>query len=308
MPATARTLAALRFGFLILAAGTIGLALLLHSARAQINEALLELGAGMMAFPGTHEEAREIQINGIRVWLRSQTVDAPLAEILEHYETACEKRDAGLSETLTKLLSMHAKPSSTLGAIAARGDSSHRSGYVACIDMGSAAQDLEALGRRFMRFAQTGDLQEIGGLRYVYARASADSEQRTFVLTMWADSGFDLRRMLPLGSADAEGRDLPKVPRPRGARRILSAWEADRPSGVYVYLVKGRTTAELEAFYREELPRNGWTVIERHSGESIRIDDIRMLSAWKGGRLVTVLSHLGEMRETVLTLLASEPS
>jgi hypothetical protein len=124
---------------------------------------------------------------------------------------------------------------------------------------------------------------------------------------MWADSGFDLRRVLPVGSADAEGRDMPGVPRPQDAQRILSAWEADRPSGVYVYLTKARTGAELESFYREQLPKNGWTIIERHSGESIRIDDIRMLSAWRGGRLVTVLSHVGEMQETVLTLLASEP-
>jgi hypothetical protein len=175
--------------------------------------------------------------------------------------------------------------------------------------MGSAPQDLEALGQRFARFAQTGNLQEIGGLRYAYARRPADgSGQRTFVLTMWADSGFDLRRVLPLGSADAEGRDMPGVPRPRGAQRILSAWEADRPSGLYVYLAKDRTMAELESFYREELSRNGWTIIGRYPGESIRIDDIRMLSAWKGGRLVTVLSHVGEMQEIVLTLLASEPS
>jgi hypothetical protein len=283
--------------------------LLLHRARAQVNEALLELGAQMMQFPGTDEEAREIRINGVQVSLRTQIVDAPLPEVLRHYERACEERDAGLSEKLAELVSVRTKRSSSLGAISPQGHRSDGNGYVACIDMGSVTQDLEALAGRFVRFAQTWDLQQMGGLRYAYARSDvAGSEQRTFVLTMWADAAFDLRRVLPLGGADAEGRDMLGLPRPRGAQRILSAWEADRPSGIYVYLARGRTIAELDSFYRQELPKNGWTIIERHPGESIRIDDIRMLSAEQGGNLVTVLSHAGEGGQTVVTLLASEAS
>jgi hypothetical protein len=309
IPAAARTAAWLRLGCFVLAAGAIGLMLLRHRARAQINEALLELGAQMMEFPGTLEEAREIRINGVRVWLRTQTVDAPLPEVLDHYEKACEKRDAGLSEQLAELVRVHTRRSSSLSAISAQSNRSQSNGYVACMDMGSVPQDLGALAERFVRFARTWDLQEIGGLRYAYARRHvASSGQRTFVLTMWADSAFDLRRVLPLGNADAEGHDMLGLPRPLGAQRILSAWEADRPSGVYVYLARGRTMADLESFYRKELPKHGWTIIERHAGESIRIDDVRMLSARKGEDLVTVLSHVSGARQIVLTLLASEAS
>jgi hypothetical protein len=125
---------------------------------------------------------------------------------------------------------------------------------------------------------------------------------------MWTNSAFNLYRILPRPGADAAGRDLVGLPRPPGSQRILSAWEARRPSGVLVYRVVGKSAAEIESFYRTELPRNGWSIIERNRSESIQIDGTHMLSAEKRNRLVTVLSRSGEASQTVLTILASEPS
>jgi hypothetical protein len=75
-----------------------------------------------------------------------------------------------------------------------------------------------------------------------------------------------------------------------------------------VYRVVTKSAQEIETFYRTELPRNGWSIIERNPAESIRIDGTHMLSAEKGNRLVSVLSRPGEASQTVLTILASEPS
>jgi len=71
--------------------------------------------------------------------------------------------------------------------------------------------------------------------------------------------------------------------------------------------VVGKSAEELESFYRTRLPRNGWTIVERHPSESIQVDGTHMLSAEQDNRLVTVLSHPGEASQTVLTILASEP-
>ena len=90
--------------------------------------------------------------------------------------------------------------------------------------------------------------------------------------------------------------------------REFNIFSRGKTSGVLVYRVVGTSAKALESFYRTELPRRGWTIIERDPSESIQIDSIRMLSAEKDNRLVTVLSDPGEPSQTILTILASEPS
>ena len=261
-------------------------AFLLRSVRADVGEVLWGVGAEVMRYPDTpHEPLRQLQLNGVRVSFRTRTVDAPVADVLAHYEALC---------------------GTTIAMQTARDDSD---GYVACLDMGDTPQDLSMLANRLLRFSETGDLQEVGDLRYVRARrVMSSSGDKTFLLTMWADSAVNLYRMLPHAGADAAGRDLDGVPRPPGSQRILSAWEARQPSSVVIYRVVAESAEELESFYRSELPRNGWTIIERNPSESMQIDGIHMISARKDNRLVTVLSHPGETSHTVLTILGSEPS
>jgi len=261
-------------------------ALLLRSARADATEVLWAVGSQITGFPGApHEGVRQLQLNGLRVSFRTQTVEGPLADVLAHYEATC---------------------GTAIATQSARNDSA---GYIACLDMGDAPQDLGALTNRFLRFAKTGDLRDVGDPRYIMARRVASgSEDKTFLLTMWADSAFNLHRMLPRAGADAAGRDLVGVPRPPGSQRILSAWEERQPSGVLVYRVAGKSAQAIESFYRAELPKNGWTIIERHPSESIQVDGTHMLSAEKDNRLVTVLSQPSEASQSVLTILASEPS
>jgi hypothetical protein len=239
-----------------------------------------------MQYPDApHEEVRQLQLNGLRVSFRTRTVDIPIAEVLAHYEAICGT------------------------AIATQTARNEGAGYVACLDLGDASQDLGALATRFLSFAETGDLREVGDLRYVFARRVVSrAGDKTFLLTMWADSAVNLYGMLPHAGADAAGRDLVGVPRPPGSQRILSAWEARQPSGVVIYRVVAKSAEDLQSFYRIELPRNGWSIIERDPSESIQINGIHMLSAEKGNRLITVLCRSGEASHTVLTILASEPS
>ena len=276
----------LRLGLFLAAVCVLAVALLLRSARADVTEALWGVGSKMMEFPGAPQEAvRQLRLNGVRISFRTQTVETSLADVLDHYETSC---------------------GTAMATQTARNDSA---GYVACLDMGDAPLDLGALANRFLRFSETGDLREVGEPRYVLARrVTSSAGDKTFLLTMWTNSAFNLYRMLPRPGADAAGRDLVGVPRPPGSQRILSAWEARRPSGVLVYRVVAKSAAEIESFYRTELPRNGWSIIERNPSESIQIDGTHMLSAEKDNRVVTVLSRSGEASQTVLTILASEPS
>ena len=219
----------------------------------------------------------------------------------------------GFAEQLTAFLSIHSgAPSTSVGvlrAITTQTASSEGAGYVACLDMGDAPRGLEALASEFVRFAETGDLRGIGELRYVLARRVPNvAGEKTFLLTVWADAALHLDRMLPRGGADAAGRDPIGVPRPPGTQRILSAWESQQPSSVFVYHFSASRLTEVQSFYRRELPRNGWTIVERDPLESMEVDGIQMLSAENGDRLVTVFSHVGESSQGVLTIAISESS
>lgn len=261
-------------------------AFVLRSARADVAEALWAVGPAIMAFPGApREEARQLQLNGVRLSFRTQAVEGSLADVLDHYEAIC---------------------GSAIATQTARND---LAGYVACLDMGDTPQDLGALVNRFVAFSETGNLRELGAPRYAFARrGTGGPDGKVFVLTMWVDSALNLYRMLPREGSDAAGRDLFEVPRPPRSQRILSAWEEGQPSGVLVYRVAAKSARELESFYRVELPRAGWRVIEHDPGESVRVDDIHLLTAAKGNRLVTVLCQSEGASQAVLTLLASGPS
>ena len=283
---SALLMAFFRVGFFIATLFVLVPALLLRSARADVQEVLWALGSQVMEFPtAPHEGARQLQLNGVRISFRTQTVEAPLVDVLDYYEGACGP------------------------SIATQTARSESAGYIACLYMGEAPDHLGGLANRFLRFAETADLGELGDARYIFAHhAATGSTDRTFLLTMWADSGLDLHRLLPREDADAAGSDLDGMPRPSGSQRILSAWEERQPSGVLVYRVVSKSAEELEIFYRTQFLANGWTIVERNTSESIQIDGTHMIAAERDGRLVTVLSHSGEGPQTVLTILVSEAS
>lgn len=264
-----------------------------QTVQADPVEALLRSGAELMEYLGAPQEpVRDLELNGVTVSFRSQTVDAPIDVVLDHYESICAARNAGLVEQLS--------------AQVARTDDA---GYIACLDTGGTARGLPALAQQFLRFSVTGNLAELGGLLYARAHSvSGASGPRTFLFTMWSDGALDLFGMLPSGWDDATGSDVEGVPRPTGSQRILSATETGKPSGLVVYRLRGNSPSDLESFYRAELLKRGWSIIERHPSESISIDGIRMLAAEQGNRLVTVLVEPREASETILTILTSEPT
>lgn len=288
-----RIMPLLRLGLFLLVLGAVASAALLRSAHAEVAHFWRGRGADAMSYPGAPPEAvRVLQLNGVHVSFRTQTIAAPLDEVLRHYESLCTGRGAGLVERLS-MQSVRGKDV----------------GHVACLDMGDVPRSLSSLADRFVRFSEAGDLAELGGLRYMRARRVSDMPgEHTFILTVWADSAFNLFRMLPVGGADAGGGDIVAVPRPRRSQRLLSASEAGSPSGFVVYRVPHESAAALESFYRNELSANGWTIIERHPSESTAIDDIRTISAERENRTVTVFVRPSDPSATVLYILISEPS
>jgi len=263
----------------------------LQSIVAGADEGHRGTGADAMEYPGApHEPARQVVLNGAPISFRTQTVDASAEEVLDYYESSCLSRNAGIAAPLS--------------VQSARNE---QGGYVACLDTGGAPADLRSLASRLIRFARTGNLAAMGGLRYARVRRGPDGDA-SFLFAMWADSGLDLFRMLPTDEADSDGSDPIGVPRPPGSQRLLSAWESEQPSRVFVYRTP-RVAGELdfESFYRAELSKNGWKILERHPSETRAINGVRMLSAERAHRTVTVLSKAGASAEGLVIILATEP-
>jgi hypothetical protein len=265
----------------------------LRAVHAQVDETLLGLGSRALSFPGAPgEEPRTIEVNGVRVSLRTQVLEAPLEDVLSYYEGVCGGTDAD------------APKGRLLASLATRARRTSRDGYVACVEL--VSHDIPSLVRRASRFARSWNLADIGFPRYAYARRADDRHPGlTHVVTMWSDESLDLRRLLPRGQGDAPGEDPTGLERPARSQRLLSARELSDPSAVYVYRVKGSSAVELVDAQRRMLSGRGWRVIERHPGESIAIDGARLLSAEKHGRLATAIIHREQPESLFLTLLVS---
>lgn len=280
----------------------------LRQARAALDEAMLGFGSSLMAYPGSGREAvRHLQVNGARVHFRTETVDARFDEVLDYYEALCDGRDAFLAEQLSVLLAEHPgapDEGATLRSIATTAARDEGRGYVACLDMGDRAVSLDAMVSRFARFSRTGDLHEIGQVRYAYAQPIEGSADRhTFLLTMWMAADFNVFDVIPREGADAAGRDPIDVPRPPSSKRILSSREVGQSSAVSVYFANASSPATLEKFYREQLPAHDWKILERHPGEHLQVNQTTVVTAERGSEMVTILAHPSALDRTVLTIL-----
>ena len=283
-----------RPGVLALAAAIAVFLVAFRRVEAQVDEAMLGLGDKVMAFPDLPLDApRSIQVNGVVLSIRTQIVDSALPQVLDHHRGLCSRASSD-SGALASLIS----------GMATRSGATEDQGYVACVTPPSTSASLDGWVHRLARFAETANLADVGVLHYVYVtRANHQPERRSFVLTMWADAAVDLRAMLPHDGHDAAGTDLAGVPRPPRSQRVLSATELSEPTGVFVYLTPGWSPSDIVRTYRNSLARAGWDVLE---DGPVLFEGSRMMSAERGRRLVTVVSHPGDSGVSVLTLLASE--
>ncbi len=230
--------------------------------------------------PGFRAEgARRLALNGAELWFRTETLDQSLEAVLTHYRSICGVRAR---------MPLRA------------------SGHVACVGAASD-ESLPGLVRRFSSFARSGDLADLGGLRFALVRRVLTRDgPAAFVLTMWTDSSLRISSLLPPREGDAPGRDPQSMPRPRRSQRVLSASEVGAPSGVFVYRV-GRLSPEAVAvFYRRELPATGWRLVHDSSLTSYSIDEAHVVSAERRGVLLTAFSHRSEVSGVVLTVLTTE--
>ena len=222
--------------------------------RDQVDGALLDLGAGLVQLAGPGDgQARALELNGSRLYFETTTRAAEVTAVLDDAEVGCSGRASGFQRA---------------------GDGGR--GYVACLGQ-LTSDELAATGELAVRGAP--------GYRYVYAQRGAE---RTRVVRFWTDRPVDLERLFP-ARGDAPGRDAVGVPRPPGARRILSAREVGAPQEITLYVDPRGESDELERWYRGELAGLGWQPVVAPPGPPPPASADRVLMARRAGDLAALV-------------------
>jgi hypothetical protein len=231
----------------------------LHRASGQLGEQLLTMGDVLMQYDRAEhqDQTRVVLVNGQQMRFSSGISTDDLHTVLEHFVSVCDAHDGSAVEQFTSL--GHTLPGRSgrwLDPVyRLEGDDG---GVVACLDLGEDDVPASEIASRVARFNRTSDVHDIGDIRYVYAEPMA--EGGTHFVTFWTDGSFRLAHLLPRDGHDAAGEDLAHVPRPPGSYRTMFASEAGNPDTGVQYMGSSMTEWELEAFYRDELTREGWTL------------------------------------------------
>lgn len=226
--------------------------------RAHADELLLDVGASMLRHPAADQidATRTLSVNGLQVHLSSGGTSRSLPEVLDLFHARCRERggrfDLQLAHALRTRAAVERLAPPALDGVLRIDDGAR--GYVACLDLGGSPVPPDELLRRARRFLEDGDLAHLGDLRFVFA---ARDGERTSYLALWTVGPFALARAFP-AEGDAPGSDLPRVPRPPEARRLLSAHGLGAEPSVTVYRAEHSTPAALGARYRAVLGRAGF--------------------------------------------------
>src|SRR5262249_52756347 len=155
----------------------------LRSANAVTAEALFGFGNELMQWTKVHAYGgpRTLSVNGIQLHLLTISTPLSVSDTVEHLRDVCKQR-GGIRVPEKLVRSKHANgipiPPLVDGTFRRVGE---HEGVLTCLDTGGPV-DVETLAQRLGRVADTGDLSQLGELRYLLARREGDT---TTALILW---------------------------------------------------------------------------------------------------------------------------
>lgn len=225
-------------------------------SKANVEDMMMGLGHQMMRFPGERSEGvREMAFNGAKVFVKSRTLKVPQEKILDVFEQRCLDSDGGINEEFEKLegylAEMKGRPKKEEAFDGVMRMEDDDMGVVSCLHVPPEGKEgFQGLLDRVENFSQSGNLSDVGYLRYLYTLPDKNSaETQTFVLSIWSDSEINIKKMFPSGKRDAAGSDIQNFPRPPESHRLLSMNQKGAPYAVNAYKTK-KDELEVRSFYR----------------------------------------------------------
>lgn len=253
------------FSGLMLVCGIISV----RHARAEYQDQTLRFGRQMVALAkASNHEVTKIIFNGQPVHVGSSVTEDSPANVLTRYEEYCraspgqmgvdftEIEKAGVKNPFAPKADAPGASNADLPEIAKAGyvrSGTDEDGAVVCFVKGAKTKPSTA--EAFQSFMATGELGAFGELRYAYAAKGPSG--RTLVLTVWTDSAFNLRDIVPEDGHDCAGEDFPEIPRVPSSTRIMSARADGMPYGVNVYKTSDSPSKTFE-FFDNAMKSAGW--------------------------------------------------
>ncbi len=276
------SLARLRAAAVLLAVVLLGLAWSVRSAKANLGESLVDFGEQLERWSAGRalSAPRAMTINGLELRLMTLQTKLGVDAALDHFQKTCR---GGLQAP-----ELAGKIDSSLLDASFR-QVSEKQGVLACMDTGGRL-DVGELAARLLRLQQSGDLAELGALRYVLARRSRDT---TTLLVLWTEGHARIVDFLPK-QGDAAGHDLRDWPRAPRTRRLLSALEHGQPYAMTVHEAADQSPEGVLGWYRRTLVTAGWAITEQEGG----------LLARRGERSVLLQVRAGRSGKAVITAAA----
>jgi hypothetical protein len=260
---TAARLLRVAFGLVRAAAAVLVLLaiVVVGSARAaerHVGDRLAAFGDALVGVEGirVHSAKRRLGLNGMELGVVTFSTELDVASTLDRLESVCQRGGLEEPETLLgrQLESAPARAFSRLTRGIFRQETPER-GVIGCVDTDQPLQ-VTTLAERLSAVARTGDLGELGALRFVFVRRTKST---TTALVLWSAGSLPFLHAFPK-TGDAPGHDLDGVARPSGSRRLLSAAEHGAPYQLVMYEVPVAAGSDPLAVYARELERAGFTV------------------------------------------------
>lgn len=240
--------------------GTVLALVLGRTVSAQVGERGIVLGRELAQFQDLLGGAHRVLLNGQPIYVASAVTDETMGQVLDRFEAQCTRHSGGLKAQFDALPAAQAKKIAEAAPVAW----SHRLGIfreergneasIACIERPNG-DGIASVAHSLKAFARSGDLREVGNMRYAYVRRTDDGK-KVSVISSFTEGSFRLYDVVGKGRSEPTGDDPPATPRPPRSRREMSA-AIDAQYGAYVF-ESGAEPGEILAFYDAELPKAGW--------------------------------------------------
>jgi hypothetical protein len=239
----------------------VGAGLSARSAWGQVSEQALVTGRELSKLEDLSGPPEHLMLNGQKLNISSALSDLSMTQVLDRFQGVCNtdgtlQRDfREIKGLLDDKALLEAAKHGHFGVIR---QENKDDGVIACA-VKNPRNGKQSTWQGIAKFAKSGDLADIGLLRYAYVRRTESG--RTHVLAVWTDGSFKLSALVPPKNGDSPGSDIEGVPRPEQSVRYLTAAAEGRPHSVRIYESKAVAGDVLNS-YDAQMPKRGWEPID----------------------------------------------
>ncbi len=238
-----------RVGAYATALASIGVIGLGKYGVAKAGETSLNFGRELFELRDLLNQGQKVELNGETMYFTAQGTDQSMDVVMARMTDYCDGHPSSVDPLFGK--APKGLGAAGMGVVKRFGDND---GVVSCLARSEASP--VGVGPALEAFAKTGNLGELGMMRFVYVR-KPESGVGSQVMAAWTNQQFDLNAFMIPEKGDSRGSDPLFAPRPPDAVRRFSARLQNGAYGATVFRTS-HTPDEINAFYEKELVKGGF--------------------------------------------------